>query len=122
MTLTFAFVLCWVEGYIGIKMNVSGVGFNKKINKTVMVIANTIQAIPSMALLGFLIPFLGIGVMPSIFMVVLYSLLPIIKNTYTSIEGINPQMIEAAEGIGLTKLQILFKIQRKYIQTPMFKT
>lgn len=35
MTLTFAFVLCWVEGYIGIKMNVSGVGFNKKINKTV---------------------------------------------------------------------------------------
>lgn len=83
----------------------------KKINKTVLGIANTIQAIPSMALLGFLIPFLGIGVMPSIFMVVLYSLLPIIKNTYTSIEGINPQMIEAAEGIGLTKLQILFKIQ-----------
>lgn len=83
----------------------------KKINKTVLGIANTIQAIPSMALLGFLIPFLGIGVLPSIFMVVLYSLLPIIKNTFTSIEGINPQMIEAAEGIGLTKLQILFKIQ-----------
>ena len=83
----------------------------KKINKTVLGIANTIQAIPSMALLGFLIPFLGIGLMPSVFMVVLYSLLPIIKNTFTSIEGINPQMIEAAEGIGLTKLQILFKIQ-----------
>lgn len=83
----------------------------KKINRCVMGIANTIQAIPSMALLGFLIPFLGIGIMPSIFMVVLYSLLPIIKNTYTSIEGINPQMIEAAEGIGLTKLQVLFKIQ-----------
>lgn len=83
----------------------------KKINKTVMGIANTIQAIPSMALLGFLIPFLGIGLLPSVFMVVLYSLLPIIKNTFTSIEGINPQMIEAAEGIGLTKLQILFKIQ-----------
>lgn len=83
----------------------------KRINKTVMGIANTIQAIPSMALLGFLIPFLGIGVMPSIFMVVLYSLLPIIKNTYTSVEGINPQMIEAAEGMGLTKLQVLFKIQ-----------
>lgn len=83
----------------------------KKINKTVMGIANTIQAVPSMALLGFLIPFLGIGLLPSVFMVVLYSLLPIIKNTFTSIEGINPQMIEAAEGIGLTKLQILFKIQ-----------
>lgn len=83
----------------------------KRINKTVMGIANTIQAVPSMALLGFLIPFLGIGLLPSVFMVVLYSLLPIIKNTFTSIEGINPQMIEAAEGIGLTKLQVLFKIQ-----------
>ena len=82
----------------------------KKADKTVLGIANTIQAIPSMALLGFLIPFLGIGVVPSVFMVVLYSLLPIIKNTFTSIEGISPQMIEAAEGIGLTKLQILFKI------------
>lgn len=51
----------------------------KRINKTVMGIANTIQAVPSMALLGFLIPFLGIGLLPSVFMVVLYSLLPIIK-------------------------------------------
>ncbi|WP_300341410.1 ABC transporter permease/substrate-binding protein [Fusobacterium sp.] len=83
----------------------------KSLNKSVMGIANTVQAVPSMALLGFLIPFLGIGLLPSVFMVVLYSLLPIIKNTYTSIEGINPQMIEAAEGMGLTKFQILYKIQ-----------
>ena len=96
--------------FIGIPIGIL-ISHFKTMNKAVMGIANTIQAIPSMALLGFLIPFLGIGVMPSIFMVVLYSLLPIIKNTYTSIEGINPQMIEAAEGIGLTKLQILFKIQ-----------
>ena len=82
-----------------------------KINKPVMAIANIVQAIPSMALLGFLIPFLGIGILPSVFMVVIYSLLPIIKNTFTSISGINPQMIEAAEGIGMTKLQILFKVQ-----------
>ncbi len=82
-----------------------------KINKPVMILANVIQAVPSMALLGFLIPFLGIGIVPSVFMVVLYSLLPIIKNTFTSISGINPQVIEAAEGIGMTKFQILFKIQ-----------
>ena len=82
-----------------------------KINKPVMMLANIIQAVPSMALLGFLIPFLGIGVVPSVFMVVLYSLLPIIKNTFTSISGINPQVIEAAEGIGMTKFQILFKVQ-----------
>lgn len=82
-----------------------------KINKPVMILANVIQAVPSMALLGFLIPFLGIGVVPSVFMVVLYSLLPIIKNTFTSISGINPQVIEAAEGIGMTKFQVLFKVQ-----------
>lgn len=82
-----------------------------KVNKPIMILANVIQAVPSMALLGFLIPFLGIGVIPSVFMVVLYSLLPIIKNTFTSISGINPQVIEAAEGIGMTKFQILFKVQ-----------
>ena len=70
-----------------------------KINKPVMMLANIIQAVPSMALLGFLIPFLGIGVVPSVFMVVLYSLLLLLfKNTFTSISGINPQVIEAAEG------------------------
>lgn len=82
-----------------------------KINKPVMGMANIIQAIPTMALLGFLIPFFGIGFVPSVFMVVLYSLLPIIKNTFMSISGIDPQIKEAAEGIGMTKLQILFKVQ-----------
>ncbi|MBR8749365.1 hypothetical protein IX317_001037 [Fusobacterium sp. DD29] len=108
INLTFLSVLSAVV--IGVPIGIL-ISHFKKANKTVLGIANTIQAIPSMALLGFLIPFLGIGVVPSVFMVVLYSLLPIIKNTFTSIEGINPQMIEAAEGIGLTKLQILFKIQ-----------
>ena len=60
----------------------------KKLNKPVLGIANIIQAIPSMALLGFAIPFLGIGSLPAIATVVLYSLLPIIKNTYTGINSI----------------------------------
>lgn len=83
----------------------------KKLNKPILGIANVIQAIPSMALLGFAIPFLGIGTLPAIVTVVLYSLLPIIKNTYTGINSIPPQTIESARGIGLTKLQILFKVQ-----------
>ena len=83
----------------------------KKLNKPVLGIANVIQAIPSMALLGFAIPFLGIGTLPAIVTVVLYSLLPIIKNTYTGINSIPPQTVESARGIGLTKLQILFKVQ-----------
>ncbi|MGL5415587.1 MAG: glycine betaine ABC transporter substrate-binding protein [Clostridium sp.] len=72
---------------------------------------NLVQAIPSMALLGILIPFLGIGSTPAICMVVMYSLLPIVKNTCTGISGIDPVVLESAKGIGLTKNQVLFKIQ-----------
>lgn len=87
------------------------ISYVKKLNKPIMGAANVIQAIPSMALLGFAIPFLGIGTLPAIVMVILYSLLPIIKNSYTGIQNINPQTLEAARGIGLTKFQILTKIQ-----------
>ncbi|MBA5850284.1 ABC transporter permease subunit [Clostridium sp. cel8] len=80
---------------------------NKKISSFVIGIANVIQAIPSLALLGFLIPIIGIGSKPAIVMVILYSLLPIIKNTYTGLAGINPNIIEAAEGMGMTESQIL---------------
>ncbi|MGB5823533.1 MAG: glycine betaine ABC transporter substrate-binding protein [Proteocatella sp.] len=83
----------------------------KKTNKPILATANIIQAIPSMALLGFLIPFLGIGTVPAVTTVVLYSLLPIIKNTYTGISNINPQTLEAAKAIGLTKFQVLKKVQ-----------
>ncbi|AOR24267.2 glycine betaine ABC transporter substrate-binding protein [Clostridium taeniosporum] len=87
------------------------ISYIKKMSKPVLAIANIIQAIPSMALLGFAIPFLGIGKIPAIVMVVLYSLLPIIKNTNTGIKNINSQTIEAARGIGLTRFQILTKVQ-----------
>lgn len=81
------------------------------LGKPILGFANIMQAIPSMALLGFLIPFLGIGVKPAIVAVILYSLLPIIKNTYTGIANINKQTLEAAKGIGLTPWQILYKVE-----------
>lgn len=83
----------------------------KRVSSAVIGIANIIQSIPSLALLGFLIPALGIGSKPAIAMVVLYSLLPIIKNTFTGLTNVNMATIEAAEGIGLTKRQILLKIR-----------
>ena len=95
---------------IGIPVGIL-ISYVKKLGRPVLALANILQAIPSMALLGFTIPFLGIGTIPAILMVVLYSLLPIIKNTYIGLENINPQMIEAATGIGLTKWQILTKVQ-----------
>lgn len=108
LELTFLAVLLAIV--IGVPIGIL-ISYVRKINKPVLGVASIIQAIPSMALLGFAIPFLGIGTHPAIVMVVLYSLLPIIKNTYTGISNIDKNMIESATGIGLTKWQILVKIQ-----------
>jgi len=95
---------------IGIPLGIL-ISYIKKLNKPILGVASVIQAIPSMALLGFAIPFLGIGTTPAIVMVVLYSLLPIIKNTTTGIQNINADMVDAAKGIGLTKFEVLMKVQ-----------
>jgi len=87
------------------------VSYIKPFRKPILGCANVIQAIPSIAILGFLVPFLGIGEKPAIFMVVLYSLLPIIKNTATGLSNINQEMIESAKGIGMTKFQILARVK-----------
>lgn len=83
----------------------------RKASKPILGLANIIQAVPSMALLGFAIPLLGIGTLPAVVVVVLYSLLPIIKNTYAGIQGINPDTIEAASAIGMSRFQVLYKVQ-----------
>lgn len=83
----------------------------KSLRKVILGFVNLVQAVPSMALLGLLVPILGIGSKPAIFMVVVYSLLPIVKNTYIGVSSIDPVILESAKGIGLTKNQTLFKIQ-----------
>ncbi len=95
---------------IGIPLGIL-VSKNEKLRKYIVGMINVFQAIPSMALLGLLVPVLGIGSKPAIMMVVLYSLLPIVKNTTTGILGIDKNIIESATGIGLTSKQILYKIQ-----------
>lgn len=83
----------------------------KHLNKAVIGIANVVQAVPSLAFFGFLIPLLGIGSLPTIFIVVLYALLPILKNTYTGLKGISADVLEAAKGMGMTKLQVLWQVR-----------
>lgn len=84
---------------------------NKKVSSVVIGIANIMQSIPSIGLLAFLVPVVGIGQKPAIIMVIIYALLPIIKNTYIGITGIQQSAIESASSIGLTKWRILYKIQ-----------
>ena len=73
--------------------------------------AGVMQTIPSLALLGFMIPIFGIGVKTAIAALFLYSLLPIIRNTYTGIKDVDKATTEAAKGMGMTSMQILLKVE-----------
>jgi len=77
-------------------------------------IAGIVQTIPSLALFGFLIPipFLGgIGMQTAVVALVLYALLPILRNTYVGLANIDPAVLEAAEAMGMTESQILFQVR-----------
>lgn len=73
--------------------------------------ANVFQTVPTIALLALMIPLLGIGMKPAIFALFLYSLLPILRNTYSGIDSVDPEVIEAARGMGYSTLQRLFQIE-----------
>lgn len=83
----------------------------KKLANFVIGLVNVIYTIPSISLLGLLIPFTGIGNRTAIIALTVYGLLPMVRNTYTGITGIAPATIEVAKGLGSTKFQILCKIQ-----------
>jgi osmoprotectant transport system permease protein len=77
-------------------------------------IASVFQTIPSLALFGFLIPipFIGgIGRRTAIVALVLYALLPILRNTYVGLTGIDPAVLQAAEAMGMTSSQILWRVR-----------
>jgi len=95
---------------IGIPLAILVVRY-RKLSGPVIGFTNIVQSVPSLALLGFLIPVVGIGSKPAIIMVVLYSLLPIVKNSFAGLTNINPSLIEAADGMGLTKSQVLLKVR-----------
>jgi osmoprotectant transport system permease protein len=83
----------------------------KRLEGPVLGIAGILQTIPSLALLGFMIPLFGIGIKTAVAALFLYSLLPIIRNTFTGIKDVDKSTIEAARGMGMTSFQILFKVQ-----------
>jgi osmoprotectant transport system permease protein len=82
-----------------------------RLASSVLGIAGILQTVPSVALLGFLIPLLGIGVGPALVALFLYALLPIIRNTYVGITEVSPLVKEAARGVGMTENQILTKVE-----------
>jgi osmoprotectant transport system permease protein len=70
-----------------------------------------LQTIPALALLSFMIPLFGIGKVPALVALCLYALLPIVRNTYTGLTGLNPQLVEMAAVLGLSRWQRLAWIE-----------
>jgi osmoprotectant transport system permease protein len=84
------------------------------LNKPILGSANIIQTIPSLALFGFLLPAPWIGARAdrlAILALALYALLPLIRNTYTGIKGVDRAVVEAGRGMGMTDRQLLFQVE-----------
>ncbi|GGV11645.1 ABC transporter permease [Lactobacillus acetotolerans] len=78
--------------------------------KVVMAIASMLQTIPALALLAMMLPIFGIGQLPAIVALFLYSLMPILRNTYVGLTGVNPNTVDSAKGVGMTQIQIITKV------------
>ena len=82
-----------------------------KVAKFVIGLASIFQTIPSLALLAFMIPLFGIGKVPAIFAMFIYSLLPILRNTYVGMDQVDENLKDAAKGMGMTSWESIRKVE-----------
>jgi osmoprotectant transport system permease protein len=94
---------------IGVPLGIAAVRFHAT-GQAILLLSAMIQTVPSLALLCFLIPLFGVGTKPALVALCLYSLLPVVLNTFTGIRAIDPRHLENARAFGLTRRQILFRI------------
>jgi len=90
--------------------------FHRNAARVILYFASIMMTVPSIALFGIMIPILsifghGIGTVPAIIALVLYSQLPIVQNTYAAIKNVDPSIIDAGLGMGMTRAQVLLKVQ-----------
>jgi osmoprotectant transport system permease protein len=84
---------------------------NASVARPVLYGAGLLQTIPSIALLAFMIPLFGIGVVPAVIGLFLYAILPILRTTITALRAVDPLLVEVATGMGLTRLQTLRRVE-----------
>lgn len=106
MSAEAALIICIIGITLGIFIT-----RNRKIANFVLVITNFIYTIPSIALFGFLVTITGIGNTSALIALVVYGLLPVIRNTYVGITEVDYQIVESAIAMGSTDGQLLFKVQ-----------
>jgi osmoprotectant transport system permease protein len=95
---------------IGVSIGVL-IAKHKRLASVTIGIAGIIYTIPSLALLGMLVPFVGLGIKPTIIALVLYSQLMIIRNTYVGINSVDPAIVGASIGMGMTRFQVLRMVE-----------
>ena len=100
----------WLAVWIGVALGVL-ITYNDRLATVILWLAGIMLTIPSIALFGILIPFLGIGRVPTVVALVLYAQLPIIRNTYIGLTGVDPAIIKAGKGMGMTQRQRLWRLQ-----------
>jgi osmoprotectant transport system permease protein len=111
LTLVFIAMLIAIAVALPVGMFIVG---RPRLQSVALGLANIFQTIPSLALFGFLIPipFLGgIGTRTAVVALVLYALLPILRNTCVGLSGVDPVVLEAAQAMGMTERQILFRVR-----------
>lgn len=84
---------------------------SEKVSQVVIAIASVLQTLPSLALLAIMVPIMGVGVKPAIVALVIYSLLPILRNTYLGMNGVDRSLLDACKGMGMKDNQIIRKVQ-----------
>ena len=99
-----------LAGAIGLAMGVF-IAEHRRFAEPVMAICNLFYTIPAIALIGLLIPLIGIGERNAIAAIVLYGIMPMVRNTYTGLTGVDKSMVEAAVGLGSTRSQLLFRVR-----------
>jgi osmoprotectant transport system permease protein len=94
---------------VGIPLGVTAVRFHAA-GQAILLASAVIQTVPSLALLCFLIPVFGVGTKPALAALCLYSLLPVVLNTFTGIRAVNPVHLENARAFGLNRRQVLLRV------------
>ena len=108
--IALAFSAIFMAGGIGLVLGIL-ISEKQRFAPAVMGVCNVLYTIPSISLLGILIPFTGIGNKTAIIALTIYGIMPMVRNTYAGITGVDPDIIEAAKGMGSTEKQILFRIK-----------
>src|SRR5665213_299617 len=104
------FISLLIAIIIGVPLGIF-IAKRKRFSAPVLGFVGVLQTIPSIALLGFMIPLLGIGPKPAIVALFLYALLPIVRNTFTGLNGVDYAVRDAAKGMGMSAKQILTKVE-----------